>query len=98
MRASMGDNRHRGKPSGTLGALFGALAALGGACAKNVAPPVPPASPEAPASPASPARLRIGDAAPGIGLPSHGGVPISLRDFKGRKVLVWFYPAADTPG
>lgn len=43
-------------------------------------------------------RLQPGDAAPAFTLPDQRGEPVSLSDYKGRKVLVYFYPKADTPG
>lgn len=36
--------------------------------------------------------------APSFTLPDHDGVPVSLRDFLGRRLVVFFYPAAMTPG
>ena len=44
------------------------------------------------------ARLEVGDTAPGFSLPDADGKPVKLSDFKGRKVIVYFYPAASTPG
>ncbi|WP_306361449.1 thioredoxin-dependent thiol peroxidase [Nocardia sp. CC227C] len=43
-------------------------------------------------------RLSPGDTAPAFTLPDADGNPVSLSDFKGRKVIVYFYPAASTPG
>ena len=42
--------------------------------------------------------LAPGDAAPDFSLLDQSETPVSLSDFKGRKVLVYFYPRADTPG
>ena len=42
--------------------------------------------------------LQAGDKAPDIALPDQSGKTVKLKDFKGRKVLVFFYPKADTPG
>ncbi len=42
--------------------------------------------------------LSVGDRAPDFALSAHDGRTISLRDYRGRKVLLWFYPAAGTPG
>ena len=39
-----------------------------------------------------------GDRAPAFNLTDHNGSKIRLSSFKGRKVLVYFYPKADTPG
>ncbi|WP_059012366.1 thioredoxin-dependent thiol peroxidase [Streptomyces specialis] len=43
-------------------------------------------------------RLRPGDPAPAFTLPDADGKPVSLADHAGRKVIVYFYPAALTPG
>jgi len=43
-------------------------------------------------------RLVAGDAAPAFTLPDQDGKPVSLRDFLGSTVIVYFYPADDTPG
>jgi peroxiredoxin Q/BCP len=43
-------------------------------------------------------RLEVGDTAPAFGLPDADGNTVKLSDFKGRKVIVYFYPAASTPG
>ncbi|RZS34089.1 peroxiredoxin Q/BCP [Herbihabitans rhizosphaerae] len=43
-------------------------------------------------------RLAEGDAAPDFTLPDSTGKPVSLSDYRGRKVIVYFYPAAATPG
>jgi peroxiredoxin Q/BCP len=39
-----------------------------------------------------------GDKAPDFHLPRDGGTQVSLADFKGRKLVLFFYPKADTPG
>jgi peroxiredoxin Q/BCP len=43
-------------------------------------------------------RLEVGDAAPAFTLKDQDGAPVSLADFAGRKTIVYFYPAASTPG
>jgi peroxiredoxin Q/BCP len=43
-------------------------------------------------------RLVVGDKAPAFSLPDADGNTVKLSDFKGRKVIVYFYPAASTPG
>ncbi len=43
-------------------------------------------------------QLKVGDTAPEFTLPDADGVPVSLKDFRGRSVIVYFYPAAMTPG
>lgn len=42
-------------------------------------------------------RLKIGDKAPSFSLKDQSGV-VSLADFQGTKLLLYFYPKADTPG
>lgn len=42
--------------------------------------------------------LAEGDSAPAFTLPSAAGTEVSLADFRGRKLVVYFYPKADTPG
>ena len=42
--------------------------------------------------------LKPGDKAPTFTLLNQAGEKVKLSDFKGRKVLVYFYPKADTPG
>lgn len=43
-------------------------------------------------------RLAPGDKAPAFSLSDADGNTVSLSDFTGRKVIVYFYPAASTPG
>ena len=43
-------------------------------------------------------RLEVGDKAPAFSLPDADGNTVSLADYRGRKVIVYFYPAAATPG
>ncbi|MBB2991787.1 peroxiredoxin Q/BCP [Mycolicibacterium iranicum] len=43
-------------------------------------------------------RLEAGDTAPAFSLPDADGNTVALSDYKGRKVIVYFYPAASTPG
>jgi len=44
------------------------------------------------------ARLSPGDTAPDFTLPTDDGGSVTLSDLRGRKVIVYFYPAAMTPG
>ena len=44
------------------------------------------------------ARLTPGDKAPAFSLPDADGNTVSLADYRGRRVVVYFYPAASTPG
>ena len=39
-----------------------------------------------------------GDLAPDFTLPDQGGQPVSLADLRGKTVVLYFYPKADTPG
>ena len=43
-------------------------------------------------------ELQPGDSAPAFSLSDQHGNTVALGDFKGRKLLVYFYPEADTPG
>lgn len=43
-------------------------------------------------------RLQPGDTAPDFTLPDDTGSDVALADLRGRKVIVYFYPAAMTPG
>ena len=42
--------------------------------------------------------LNTGDTAPSFSLKNQENETVSLQDFKGKKVLVWFFPKASTPG
>ena len=44
------------------------------------------------------AKLEAGDNAPAFTLPDQDGKPVKLTGFKGQQVIVYFYPADDTPG
>ena len=48
--------------------------------------------------PAEAQRLSVGDRAPAFTLPDANEKPVSLSDYAGQKVIVYFYPAASTPG
>lgn len=43
-------------------------------------------------------ELAEGAKAPAFELPRDGGGSVSLKDFKGKKLVIYFYPKADTPG
>ena len=45
-----------------------------------------------------PAELSVGVAAPAFTLPRDGGGEVSLADFRGRQLVLFFYPKASTPG
>ncbi len=42
--------------------------------------------------------VEVGQPAPDFTLPAAGGAEVSLSSLRGRKVIVYFYPKADTPG
>ena len=44
------------------------------------------------------AKLNSGDQAPTFKLADQNEKEVNLEDYKGKKVLVYFYPKADTPG
>jgi thioredoxin-dependent peroxiredoxin len=45
-----------------------------------------------------PMELAVGSKAPAFKLPRDGGGSVALAEFKGRKLVLYFYPKADTPG
>lgn len=42
--------------------------------------------------------LRAGDLAPDFTLKNHRGAAVQLSKLRGKNVVLWFYPKADTPG
>ncbi|MBT5376610.1 MAG: peroxiredoxin [Nitrospinaceae bacterium] len=42
--------------------------------------------------------LQPGTYAPDFSVKDHNGNTVSLKDHKGKKIVLWFYPKADTPG
>lgn len=42
--------------------------------------------------------LNPGDPAPDFEVLDNKGNTVRLRDYRGKKVVLWFYPKADTPG
>jgi peroxiredoxin Q/BCP len=42
--------------------------------------------------------LNVGDTAPDFSLRSDSGADVSLKDFKGHTLVLYFFPKADTPG
>ena len=42
--------------------------------------------------------IKEGQKAPNFNLPNQSGEDISLSDFLGKKVVLWFFPKASTPG
>jgi peroxiredoxin Q/BCP len=43
-------------------------------------------------------KLTVGDKAPNFTVENQDGKPVSLSDYLGQKVILYFYPAASTPG
>jgi peroxiredoxin Q/BCP len=43
-------------------------------------------------------KLEVGSKAPDFTLVNHDGTKVKLSSFKGKKVIVYFFPAALTPG
>ena len=43
-------------------------------------------------------RLKVGDVAPGFTANTNGGGKVSLSDFKGKNIILYFYPRDNTPG
>jgi len=43
-------------------------------------------------------KSQVGDPAPGFTLPTQTGESVSLQDFRGQPVVLYFYPKDDTPG
>ena len=48
--------------------------------------------------PKNTAQLTVGDPAPDFALPDDTGKTVRAKDFRGRRLVVYFYPAALTPG
>jgi peroxiredoxin Q/BCP len=42
--------------------------------------------------------LKVGEKAPDFTARAHTGEDVRLSDLRGRNVVLWFYPRADTPG
>lgn len=42
--------------------------------------------------------LNVGETAPDFSVKDHSGKDVRLSDFRGKTVILWFYPKADTPG
>jgi peroxiredoxin Q/BCP len=45
-----------------------------------------------------PKMLSVGDTAPDFAVLDHTGKTQKLSDYRGKTVVLWFYPKADTPG
>lgn len=44
------------------------------------------------------ALLNRGDAAPDFSISNQDGLAVALRELRGKNVVLWWYPKADTPG
>jgi len=44
------------------------------------------------------AMLKVGSEAPDFLVNDHNGNRVTLKELRGKKVILWFYPKADTPG
>ena len=42
--------------------------------------------------------IEVGQDAPDFAVPDQTGRTVRLSDYRGRAVVLWFYPKADTPG
>jgi peroxiredoxin Q/BCP len=42
--------------------------------------------------------LKVGDPAPEFAVQDHTGATRRLSDYRGKHLVLWFYPKADTPG
>ena len=42
--------------------------------------------------------IKVGDQAPTFSVPNQDGKNVTLSDYAGQYVLIWWYPKADTPG
>ena len=42
--------------------------------------------------------LKVGEVAPEFTVQAHTGENVNLADLRGKSVVLWFYPKADTPG
>lgn len=42
--------------------------------------------------------LKVGDKAPEFDAKDQNGETVKLKDFRGKRVVLWFYPKDDTPG
>lgn len=42
--------------------------------------------------------LDVGDPAPAFAAVDHTGAQVALEDFRGKRLVLWFFPRADTPG
>lgn len=42
--------------------------------------------------------VKVGDKAPAFSLPDANGKTVKLADFRGKKVVLFFYPKDNTPG
>jgi len=60
--------------------------------------PTPASKPASAPRSSEKAMLKVGDVAPDFRVQDHTGKERTLSEFKGKRVVLWFYPKADTPG
>ena len=46
----------------------------------------------------NPDLLSVGDPAPNFECTAHTGETVRLSDFRGQRLILWYFPKADTPG
>ncbi len=85
-------------PASVAGKTTRKAASKSGATAKKAAAKTPKTKPQSKPPVRRIATLHEGDIAPAFSLPRDGGQAVSLASFKGQKLVIFFYPRADTPG
>ena len=65
---------------------------------KKAAKPTAPKAPAKKAAPAATQSSLAGKLAPAFSLTNDAGKKVSLKDFRGKRVILYFYPKDDTPG
>lgn len=92
--------KSRAAKAGTAKRVTAGKPAAKSTAAKAPATGTPRKAPKKPATAPSQttATLSVGDAAPAFSLPRDGGQLVSLADYAGRKLVIFFYPRANTPG
>jgi peroxiredoxin Q/BCP len=86
------------KSARKTGKLSGTAAAKASHRSPSKPTPRPKAAGKATATPDGGHALSEGKKAPAFRLPRDGGETVSLADFAGQKLVLFFYPRADTPG
>lgn len=98
-KSSNNANKKRGKANPGTSHKAATKRSISASAAKSGNPPVKKtATARAAASAARESVLSEGAKAPAFRLPCDGGAPVSLSDYAGRKLVLFIYPRADTPG